>query len=96
MNIKNTKKANIRLKLQTITELFSKYDYDLNDVNDDWTVFFSSESNNLVKFMIEISSTDDTFNVFKFFNENKWETLNDDNFDNIITIAENKITELYG
>jgi len=93
MNIKNTKKVKIRTRLQTITETFPNYHYDMESTNDEWLVYFSKEN---IKFVLEISSIDDDINNFKVFSDNKWLIYSENSFEKIINLAENKITELYG
>jgi len=93
MNIKNTKKVKIRKKLQTITETFFNYHYDMETINDEWLVHFKKED---IKFVVEISSIDETINNFKVFYDNEWLIYSEDTFEKIINIADNKIKELYG
>ncbi len=95
MNIKNTKKVKIRSKLQTITETFSEYGYDMETIADEWIIHFTKKDTD-IKFMVEISSIDDTINNFKYFHHGKWYSYTAENFDKIIKIAKNKITEIYG
>ena len=96
MNIKNSKKVKIRTRLQTITETFPDYMYDMETTNDEWIVHFTSKNDAEIKFMLEISSVDDEINNFKYFSDNKWNIYTENEFEKIIKIAENKIVELYG
>jgi len=95
LNIKNTKKVKIRSKLQTITELFSEYKYDMDSINDDWLIHFEDKDKD-VKFVVEISSIDDNINNFKVFNNNEWFIYTENNFNKILELSRKKITELYG
>ena len=96
MNIKNSKKVKIRSRLQTITDTFPDYNYDMESTNDEWIVHFTHDTIDSVKFMLEISSIDDNINNFKYFYDNEWNIYSETNFQTIIEISENKITELYG
>lgn len=93
LNIKNTKKVKIRSKLQTITETFEEYDYDMESINDEWLIHFRKDD---IKFVLEISSVDNTINNFKLFINDKWEMHSEENFDKIINISREKINNLYG
>jgi len=95
MNIKNSKKVKIRNKLQTITDTFPGYSYDMETINDEWLIHFTKKETD-IKFMVEISSIDDDINNFKYFYDNEWNIYTENNFNEIIEIAKNKITELYG
>ena len=95
MNIKNSKKVKIREKLQTITELFEEYNYDMDSINDEWLIHFEEKEEN-IKFVVEISSVDETINNFKVFINNQWLIYSESNFNEILKISRKKITELYG
>lgn len=94
MNIKNTKKVKIRSKLQQITNTFSDFIYDMENVNDEWLVYFTDKNQN-IKFVVEISSVDEEINNFKVFYDDKWLIYSEKTFSEIIKHAENKILELY-
>jgi len=95
LNIKNSKKVKIREKLQTITRTFSEYKYDMDSINDDWLIHFEDNKNN-IKFVIEISSIDESVNNFKIFIDNQWLIYTENNFKTILELSRKKITELYG
>ena len=95
MNIKNSKKVKIREKLQTITETFEDYKYDMDSINDEWLIHFENKEDN-IKFVIEISSIDETINNFKVFIDNRWLIYSENEFNKIIELSRKKITELYG
>ena len=94
MNIKNTKKVKIREKLQTITETFEEYKYDMDSINDEWLIHFENKEDN-IKFVVEISSIDETINNFKVFIDNQWLIYSENDFNKIIELSRKKITELY-
>lgn len=94
MNIKNSKKVKIREKLQTITETFEDYKYDMDSINDEWLIHFENKEDN-IKFVIEISSIDETINNFKVFIDNQWLIYNENVFNKIIELSRKKITDLY-
>jgi len=93
MNIKNSKKVKIRTKLQTITDAFEQYHYDMETISDEWIIHFADEK---IKFMIEISSIDENINNFKIFYDDEWLIYTESTFDEIMNVAKNKIKELYG
>jgi len=95
LNIKNSKKVKIREKLQTITETFEDYKYDMDSINDEWLIHFENKEDN-IKFVIEISSIDETINNFKVFIDNRWLIYSENEFNKIIELSRKKITELYG
>jgi Zn-dependent metalloprotease len=95
LNIKNSKKVKIREKLQTITKTFEEYKYDMDSINDEWLIHFENKEDN-IKFVVEISSVDETINNFKIFIDNQWIIYSENNFNNIINLSRKKITELYG
>lgn len=94
MNIKNSKKVKIREKLRTITETFKEYLYDMDSINDEWLIHFENKEKQ-IKFVVEISSIDETINNFKVFIDNQWLIYSKNNFSDIIKISRKKITELY-
>jgi len=94
LNIKNTKKVKIREKLQTITETFEEYKYDMDSINDEWLIHFENKEDN-IKFVVEISSIDETINNFKVFIDNQWLIYSENDFNKIIELSRKKITELY-
>jgi len=95
MNIKNSKKVKIRNKLREITDSFPGYSYDMETINDEWIIHFTKLGTD-IKFMVEISSVDDTINNFKYFLDNKWNIYSEEKFEKIMEISKNKIIELYG
>jgi len=94
LNIKNSKKVKIREKLRTITETFKEYLYDMDSINDEWLIHFENKEKQ-IKFVVEISSIDETINNFKVFIDNQWLIYSKNNFSDIIKISRKKITELY-
>lgn len=80
MNKINTKKKLIRGRLQYITDNFENFSYDIETKDDDWLLSFWKNTDDYeIKFNVEISLIDETRNKIKFFENDKWNTYNENN-----------------
>lgn len=77
----------MRTIIKKITDSFPEYTFDMETTMWDWIIYFKSSEIDQLRFFFELSNTTDTEKIIykvKISNGLKWETIYDDNIDNLI------------